>query len=122
MKFISFMLSNKCVVASYISPLEPKNIKLENNLPILNFSVISFKMYVAIALRPTAYFQPLNTWIPLFYYFFYALNEEKKWPSEFMILYKSVAQEVRRVILPIFCNQKLSDTFLQVCFLTVKHI
>jgi len=30
-------------------------------------------MYVAIALRPTAYFHPLNTWIPLFYYFLYGL-------------------------------------------------
>ncbi len=74
MKFISFMLSNKCVVASYISPLEPINIKLENNLPILNFSVISLKTYEAIALRPTAgFFHPLNTWIPLSYYFLYGI-------------------------------------------------
>ncbi len=72
------MLSNKCVVASYISPLEPKNIKLENNLPILNFSVISLKMYVAIALRPTAQNHPRNTWIPLFYYFLFEVYPRPK--------------------------------------------
>ena len=60
------MLSNKCLVVSHISPLEPKNY-----LPILNFSIGGLKMYVAIALRPTANFPTPNTWIPLFYYFLY---------------------------------------------------
>ena len=63
------MLSNKCLVTSYISQLEPKNIMPEKNLPILNFFLRGLRIYVA--LRPTAYFHPLNTWIPLFYYFLY---------------------------------------------------
>ncbi len=35
-------------------------------------------MYVALALRPTAYFHPLNTWIPLFHYFLYGLFQPEK--------------------------------------------
>ncbi len=75
------MLSNKFLVAIYISPLEPKIIKLKNNLPIQNFSVRSLIMYVAIALRPTAYFHPLNTWIPLFYFFSMSLWQARSSPS-----------------------------------------
>ena len=80
MKLISFMLSNKCLVASYISPLEPKIIKFKNKLPIQNFSVRSLIMYVAIALRPTAYFHPLNTWIPLF--FIFSMHVHDYWVSK----------------------------------------
>ena len=36
-------------------------------------------MYVVIAISPTAYFHPLNTWIPLFYYFLYGYAEIEKY-------------------------------------------
>ena len=49
-----------------INPLEPKNIKLENDLSKINLSVRGFKIYMALLLKPTAYFHTLNTWIPLF--------------------------------------------------------
>ena len=71
------MLSKKCFDTSYVSLLKPKNIMIEKNLPILIFSIRGLRIYVAIALRPTAYFHPLNTRIPLFYYFLYDLLQYK---------------------------------------------
>ena len=61
------------MIAIYINPLEPKNIKLEKQPPNPKFLYKSFTIYVAIALRPTAYIiiHPLNTWIPFFFYFLY---------------------------------------------------
>ena len=35
-------------------------------------------MYMAIALRPTAYYYTLNTWIPFFYYFLYDFRQLPK--------------------------------------------
>ncbi len=64
------MLGSKCLrlVASYISLLEQKIIKLEKLLPNPKFFSKKFNNVRDIALGLAAYFQPLNTSIPLFYF------------------------------------------------------